>query len=92
MLYNYKLKLLTIKYRINWNVYIELIYVNMTKLSSINLKERLFKKGFQFLEILPEIFDNDLISTFLWKFSVGLKISLFYGKTTINFNVLFQNN
>ena len=60
MLYNYKLKLLTIKYRINWNVYIELIYVNMTKLSSINLKERLFKKGFQFLEILPEIFDNDL--------------------------------
>ena len=65
MLYNYKLKLLTIKYRINWNVYIELIYVNMTKLSSINLKERLFKKGFQFLEILPEIFDNDsLIFTF----------------------------
>ena len=60
MLYNYKLKLLTIKYRINWNVYIELIYVNMTKMSSINLKERLFKKGFQFLEILPEIFDNDL--------------------------------
>jgi len=60
VLYNYKLKLLTIKYRINWNVYIELIYVNMTKMSSINLKERLFKKGFQFLEILPEIFDNDL--------------------------------
>ena len=60
MLYNYKLKLLTIKYTINWNVYIELIYVNMTKMSSINLKERLFKKGFQFLEILPEIFDNDL--------------------------------
>ena len=66
-------------------------------------KEELFEKFYHFGchvselrndndYIKLEIFDNDLISTFLWKFSVGLKISLFYGKTTINFNVLFQNN